>query len=99
MYQHQYWHRIIGVECWVLRGGLVSKVLVLMVLRYWLVLILIGVDSIPTNTNTVNTVNTYSITIPNTNTQDWCWLVLVCLISRHRLGILILTNTGLEYWY
>ena len=47
------------------RYSWVLIVLVLMVLRYWLVLIWISIDSIPTNTNT----NQYRNTI-NTNTID-----------------------------
>ena len=80
------------------------------VLWYWLVLILISIDSqypsipipriaIPSNTNTNqyrNTINTNTI---NTNTQDRYWLVLICPACAQKLDILIPTNTSLEYWY
>ena len=46
MYQHQYWHRIVGVEYWVLRGELVSTVLILAILMAPkdLVLMDVGID-------------------------------------------------------
>src|SRR5689334_2685588 len=70
-----------------------------MVLTVLMILVLLGIESIPSNINTNQYRNTINTNTFDTNTQDWYWLILVCLISRHRLGILILTNTGFEYWY